>query len=183
MVIVLLANGFEESEAIVPVDMLRRAEVETVLVGVEGMTVQSSHGVRVEADKPLDQITLEGVELVLVPGGLGGVRGLQNSPAALDLIRRAAQAGIQLAAICAGPTVLAGLGLLEGKEAVCYPGMEGQLTGAQARPGSQVVVSGGVTTAESAGSAFEFGLKLVERLRGREAAQAVAKASCFHGAF
>lgn len=182
MVVILLANGFEESEAIVPADMLRRAGVETVLAGVDGLQVTSSHNITVLADVTLDQVDPAKVELAVVPGGLPGVNRLKAHAGVSSFLRKTAEGSAQLAAICAGPTVLAQLGLLEGVNAVCYPGMENELTGAQARPGTQVVVDGRFTTCESAGSAFEFGLKLVERLKGREAAEAVAKAACFHGA-
>ena len=182
MVAILLADGFEESEAIVPADMLRRAGVETVLAGVDGQQVTSSHNITVVADTTLDQLDPAGMELVVVPGGLGGVNRLKAHEGVSAFLRKAAGGSAQLAAICAGPTVLAQLGLLEGVSAVCYPGMENELTGAKPQPGTQVVVDGRFTTCESAGSAFEFGLKLVERLKGRAAAEAVAKAACFHGA-
>lgn len=183
MVVILLADGFEESEAIVPADMLRRAGVETVLAGVDGRQVTSSHNITVMADTTLDQLDPTEPELVVVPGGLGGVNRLKAHEGVSAFLRKVAEGSAQLAAICAGPTVLAQLGLLEGAAAVCYPGMEDELTGAQPQPGTQVVVDGRFTTCESAGSSFEFGLKLVERLRGREAAEAVAKAACFHHTF
>ena len=183
MVVFLLADGFEESEAIVPVDLLRRAGVETVLAGVDGMQVTSSHGITVTADAGMEQVDLGQTELLVIPGGLPGVNRLKDHEGVQQLIRQAADAGIQLAAICAGPTVLAQLGLLEGVNATCYPGMENEMAGAKPHPGVQVVEDGRVTTAESAGSAFEFGLKLVERLKGRPAAEQVAKSACFHGTF
>ena len=183
MVVFLLADGFEESEAIVPVDLLRRAGVETVLAGVDGPQVTSSHGVTVVADCVMDELDPAQAELVVVPGGLPGVNRLNAHAGAKAFIRRAAEGEAQLAAICAGPTVLSGLGLLDGVNATCYPGMEKELAGANASPGVQVVTDGRFTTAESAGSAFEFGLKLVERLKGREAAEQVAGSACFHGKF
>lgn len=183
MVVLLLANGFEESEAIVPADMLRRAGVETVLAGVEGLQVTSSHGITMVADTTMDQVDPTQLELLVIPGGLPGVLCLRGHEGAQKFIRQAAEGPAQLAAICAGPTVLAQLGLVEGVNATCYPGMENEMAGAKMHPGAQVVEDGRVTTAESAGSAFEFGLKLVERLKGRAAAEQVAKSSCFHGTF
>jgi 4-methyl-5(b-hydroxyethyl)-thiazole monophosphate biosynthesis len=183
MVVFLLANGFEESEAIVPVDLLRRAGVETVLASVDGTQVTSSHGITVVADTVMGQVDPAQVELLVIPGGLGGVNALKAHEGAKAFIRQVAKGSAQLAAICAGPTVLAQLGLVEGVNATCYPGMENEMAGAKTHPGVQVVEDGRVTTAESAGSAFEFGLKLVERLKGRDAAEQVAKSTCFHGAF
>ena len=183
MVVILLANGFEESEAIVPADMLRRAGVEVCLAAVEGREVTSSHGVTVVADEAMTALDPAKAEMVVVPGGLPGVNFLKGHEGALNFIKTAADAGCQLASICAGPTVLAQLGLVEGVNATCYPGMEDQMAGAKTHPGTQVVEDGRITTAESAGSAFEFGLKLVERLKGRAVAEQVAKGSCFHGSF
>lgn len=183
MVVLLLANGFEESEAIVPADMLRRAGVETVLAAVEGTQVTSSHGIAVVADTTMEQVDPAQVELLIIPGGLPGVNCLKAHEGAQKFIRQVAEGTAQLASICAGPTVLAQLGLVEGVNATCYPGMENEMAGALTHPGVQVVEDGRVTTAESAGSAFEFGLKLVERLKGRAAAEQVAKSSCFHGTF
>lgn len=181
MVYVLLGPGFEEAEALVPADLLRRAEIPVKLAGVEGETVPGSHGITVRADCLLSGVSPEDMELLFLPGGLGGVRSIQGSPAALELIQTAARRGVRLAAICAAPTVLASLGLLEGKKAVCYPGMEDQMTGALVQRGCPVVEDGAFITGEAAGSAFPFGLKLVEVLRGPEAARQVSNGIHYHG--
>lgn len=183
MVCILLGTGFEESEALVPTDLLRRAGVEVCLTALSGGEVTSSHNITVNADKPLDQIDPAEVDLIFVPGGLGGVDAIQNCPAALKLIQAVYDKGGYVTAICAGPTVLAGMGLLQGRQAVCFPGMEDQLTGAVARKGTPVVVDGRLVTAEAAGSAFTFGLKLVELLKGREAARQVCNSVHYHGDF
>ena len=181
MVYILLADGFEEVEAISPADALRRARVEVALVGVTGMTVTASHGLRVAADVSLADIDPASCEALIVPGGLRGVQNLKSSPAALAAIKAAYQAGRLVCAICAGPTVLAQLGILEGKRAVCYPGMEGELTDAVPRPGARVVTDGQVITGRSAGTSWDFALTILAALRGAEAAEKVASAICYDG--
>lgn len=181
MVYILLADGFEEVEAISPSDALRRARVDVQLVGVTGMTVTASHGVKVTADVSLSEIDPANCEALIVPGGLRGVENIKSSPEALRAIRAAFEAGKLTCAICAGPTVLAGLGILECKNAVCYPGMEEQLTGARVEYGAKAVVDGKVITGRSAGTSWDFALAIVKALRGAEAAQRVADAIHYDG--
>lgn len=181
MVSILLAEGFEEAEALVPADLLRRAGAEVALTGVTGRTVAGGHGISVVCDITVDEINPDQLELVVLPGGLGGVEGILNSESALELVQEAAVRGKWVAAICAAPTILAQLGLLDGRAAVCYPGMEDQMSPAAVRPGQRVVQDGPFITGEAAGSAFDFGLKLVEVLRGAEAAAQVRDAVHYHG--
>ena len=178
MVYILLAPGFEEAEALVPSDLLRRAEIETALISISGETVTGSHGITVAADAALDKLDLAQAEMVVLPGGGVGVKNLGAEPAVERLVREAAGNGLWVAAICAAPTLLGRWGLLEGKSAVCYPGMEGQLAGAQARPdvACGVVTDGKIITGRAAGSAFDFGLALVEALKGKDAAEKVRNA-------
>lgn len=176
MVYILLADGFEEVEAMTPIDALRRARVDMELVGVTGMTVTGSHGVKVEADIPLKKIKPQDCEALIVPGGLRGVQNIKKSAPAMEAIRAAFNAGNTVSAICAGPTVLAELGILEGRRAVCYPGMEDQLTGAEAKPGESVVVDGKIITSRSAGTAWDFAFAILSALRGEEAARKVSEA-------
>lgn len=180
MVAILLGNGFEEAEAIVPADLLRRAGVEVVLTALEGTEVKSSHGIAVKADAVLSEIDPDKLDLLFLPGGLGGVEAIQSCPAALELVRAVYDKGKYLAAICAAPTILGALGLLKNRKAVCYPGMEDGLTGADVQWGQGVVVDGRLITGEAAGSAFEFGLKLVELLKGPAAARQVKDAVHYH---
>ena len=181
MVYILLADGFEEVEAVSPADALRRARVEVQLVGVTGMTVTASHGLRVAADAALADIDPASCEALIVPGGLRGVENLKASPGALAAIQTAYDAGRLVCAICAGPTVLARLGILEGKKAVCYPGMEGELTGADVKAGARAVTDGQVITGRSAGTSWDFALAILTALRGPEAAQKVAGAIHYDG--
>lgn len=175
MVYILLAPGFEEAEALVPADLLRRAGAEVKLVSVMEDPVPGSHGVTVAADATLDQVDLDKAEMVVLPGGPGHKR-LGEAPAVEKLVREAARRGLWVAAICAAPTLLGGWGLLEGKSAVCYPGMEEGLTNAQAKMDQSVVVDGKIITGRAAGSAFDFGLALIEALSGKAAAEKVRDA-------
>lgn len=180
MVVILLGNGFEESEAIVPADLLRRAGIEVALAALDGAEVKSSRGVTVKADATLNTLDADQIDLLFLPGGLGGVEAIQKCPAALKLVQAVYEKGKYLSAICAAPTILGALGLLKGRKAVCYPGMEDGLTGADVQRGCGVVVDGRIITGEAAGSSFEFGLKLVELLKGSAAAQQVKDAVHYH---
>lgn len=173
MVYILLAPGFEEAEALVPVDMLRRANIETATVSITGEPVPGSHGVTVLADVTLDDVDLSKADMLVLPGGGPGYKNLGKEPKVEQLVRKAAEKGLWLAAICAAPTLLGRWGLLEGKNAVCYPGMEEGLTGAQPRMDQGFVVDGKIITGRAAGSAFDFGLALVEALAGAAEADKV----------
>ena len=173
MVYILLAPGFEEAEALVPADLLRRAEIETALVSVTGEPVPGSHGITVTADTNLDGVDLSKADMVVLPGGGPGHKNLGKEPRVERLVEEAAEKGLWVAAICAAPTLLGKWGLLTGKEAVCYPGMEEGLTGAQARMDRGFVVDGKIITGRAAGSVFDFGLALVEALAGKEEADKV----------
>ncbi len=121
MVCVLLADGFEESEAVVPMDLLRRGGVEVVLAGVQSLTVKSSHALTVTADCLLNEVAPEQVEMVFVPGGLGGVNNLLAEPCVADFLGKCFALETYVAAICAGPTVLSRLGLIDGKRPSATP--------------------------------------------------------------
>ena len=172
MVYILLAPGFEEAEALVPADMLRRAGIETSLVSLDGESVPGSHGVTVTADAALDELDRSKLDMVVLPGGPGH-KDLGKDPRVERLVREVAGQGRWVAAICAAPTLLGGWGLLEGRAAVCYPGMEAGLTGARAKMDRSVVVDGNIITGRAAGSAFDFGLTLVEVLAGKEEADKI----------
>ncbi|MBM6871596.1 DJ-1/PfpI family protein [Pseudoflavonifractor phocaeensis] len=183
MVAILLATGFEESEALVPADLLRRAGVEVKLVGLDRMQVTGSHGITVSADCTLAQLDQNAVRMLFLPGGLKGVENIQDSPAALAFIETACTRGVYLAAICAAPTILARVGILDRRNAVCYPGMEEEMGSAVVDQSSPVVEDGHIITGQAAGSSFPFGLKLVEILKGRQTAEQVAHGVHYHGSF
>ncbi len=173
MVYMLLGTGFEETEAIAPLDLLRRAGVEILTVGIDGKVVTGSHKIKVEADITIGEMDLTDLDMVVIPGGLGGVASLRACPAALDVLKFAWDNGKYVAAICAGPTVLADLGITDGLKATCYPGQEKNMGSAQMQENAAVVTDGRLITGTSAGCAIPFGLALVEALKGKETAEKV----------
>jgi len=169
MVALLLAPGFEEVEAVTPADFLRRAGVEVRLVGIGGRDIEGSHGIRVQADLTIEELREE-PEAVIVPGGMPGAANIAASPAAVALIRRLHEKKKLVAAICAAPAVvLAPAGVLAGKRATCFPGLEDQLAGARFTQ-NRVVVDGNVVTSRGPGTSAEFAVKLIELLVGRDKA-------------
>lgn len=174
MVYMLLGTGFEETEAIAPLDLLRRAGVEVKTVGLNGKVIYGSHGIGVEADMEISQIDLKDLEMIILPGGLGGVASIRGCQAAMDAVRYAYENGKYTAAICAGPTVLADLGIVDGKNATCYPGCEGQM-GAANMVEAAAVTDGKLITGTSAGCAVPFGLALITALKGQEEADRIAQ--------
>ncbi len=174
MVYVLLGTGFEEMEAIAPVDLLRRAGVQVLTVGVTGKTVYGSHNIGIEADITIDEIDLTDLDMIVLPGGLGGVASARASKAAMDALAFAWENEKFVAAICAGPTVLADLGITHGRKATCYPGCEGGMGTAELVSGAPCVRDGMLITGTSAGCAIPFGLDLVAALKGEEAAKTIA---------
>ena len=174
MVYVLLGTGFEEMEAIAPIDLMRRAGIDVKTVGVTGKTVYGSHGIGVEADILPEEMDLDAMEMIVLPGGLGGVASARASKPALDALRYGWEQGRFVAAICAGPTVLADLGITDGRNATCYPGCEAQMDSAKLQPGAAAVRDGRLITGTSAGCAVPFALELIRALRGEEKAQTIA---------
>ena len=172
----LFAEGFEEVEALTVVDLLRRADIVCDIVAVDGAaTVTGSHGVTVGADKPFSAADPDAYDALLLPGGQPGTDNLAADGRVLALLRAFRDAGKLTAAICAAPTVLAKAGLLDGKRATCYPGLEGRLTGAVAVTES-VVTDGTVVTSRGVGTALDFALALVSYLDGAARADELARA-------
>lgn len=174
MVYMLLGTGFEETEAVAPLDLLRRAGVQTATVGLNGKTVYGSHGIGIEADLEIGQMDLTDLEMIVLPGGLGGVASIKACQAALDAVCFAWENGKYVAAICAGPTILAQLGITDGKNATCFPSCESQMGTARILH-QAAVTDGNVITGTSAGCAIPFGLALIAALKGQEAADTIAK--------
>lgn len=178
-VLVYIANGMEEVECLAVVDLLRRGGVEVELVSIHGtMEVTGSHGIRVGADRVLADSRPEEADLLFLPGGMPGTRYLRESEAVCGALRAAASSGRRLAAICAAPSVLGELHLLEGKKATCYPGFEDKLLGAQYCHDG-VVTDGKITTARGVGFAIDLGLELLRVLKG-DGAAAEIKAAIQH---
>ena len=174
MVYMLLGTGFEETEAIAPLDLLRRAGVEIQTVGLNGKVIYGSHSIGVEADIEIRQLDLTALEMIILPGGLGGVASIRACDAAMKAVRFAWENGKYTAAICAGPTVLADLGIVDGKNATCYPGCEENM-GSANMVEAAAVTDGKLITGTSAGCAIPFGLALIAALKGQEEADRIAK--------
>ena len=173
MVYMLLGTGFEETEAIAPLDLLRRAGAKVLTVGLNGKTIYGGHGIGVEADITVDQMDLTDLEMIILPGGLGGVASIRACKAAMDAVSFAWENDRFVAAICAGPTVLADLGITADRQATCYPGCESGMGSAKMIPDAPCVRDGKLITGTSAGCAIPFGLMLIEALKGETAAKAV----------
>lgn len=175
MVYVLLGTGFEETEAIVPVDLLRRAGIRVMTVGINGKTVYGGHNIGIEADILLDEIDLSNMDMIVLPGGLGGVASIRGSKQAMDAVRYVWENGKYTAAICAAPTILAELGITDGRTATCYPGCEADMDAAIVAGDLACVQDGNLITGASAGCAVAFGLALIRALKGQEAADKIAQ--------
>ena len=174
MVYVLLGTGFEEVEAITPIDLLRRADVEVLTVGLNDKIVVGGHGIGVEADITVGEMDLTNLDMIVLPGGLGGVASARACPAALDALRFAWDNGKFVAAICAGPTVLADLHITDGKDVTCYPGCEVGMGNANVLSGVRTARDGRLITGTSAGCAVPFALALIAALKGQAVADSVA---------
>lgn len=174
MVYVLLGTGFEETEAIMPIDLMRRAGIAVTTVGINGKVITGGHGISVTADIEIGQMDLTALSMIVLPGGLGGVASVRACQEAMDALTFAWENGKFVAAICAGPTVLADLKITDGKKAVCYPGCEAGMGKAQMAQKLPCIRDGNLITGTSAGCAVPFGLMLVEALAGAEKAKAVA---------
>lgn len=169
MIYMFLANGFEEVEALCPLDLLRRAGLEVTTVGVGGESVCGSHGISVACDIPDTHFRDADPDMIILPGGMPGTKNLDASPVVESAIRAALRKDSYLAAICAAPMILGKRGILNGREATCFPGFEGYLDGATVSE-KYVVRDGKIITARGMGVALDFGLELVAALKGGDVA-------------
>lgn len=173
MIYSFLAEGFEEVEALTPIDILRRAGVEVETVSItENQVVQGAHGVYVLADRILPAIDFDDAEMIILPGGLPGSTNLDACEELKQGIQQVYDAGKPLAAICAAPMVYGHMGLLKGIKATCYPGCESNLEGAT-YTGALVEQDGQFITGKGPAAAFEFGYAIAEKLVGKEKVQAL----------
>ena len=175
MIYLFLANGFEEVEALAPLDILRRAGETVRTVGVSGRTITGSHGIPVVCDCTADALPDEAPKAVILPGGMPGTKNLDASEVVCRTVLSVHAAGGLVCAICAAPSVLGHLGVLEGKAATCFPGFEDELAGARVSDRS-VVHDGNVITAKGAGVALDFGFAIVSALCGAEKADTLRRA-------
>lgn len=172
MVAILVANGYECAEALVTLDLLHRAGIDARLTGLDCGEVISANGVAVKASQVLSEMGAEAflkdLDMLVLAGGMENVTNLRNAPAARDVVARVAAAGKPVAAICAAPLILADLGLSDGKNVVCYPGLEADMGAANVQVGSKVVIDGKLITGQGPGAVFDFALKLIQVLKGEE---------------
>ena len=173
-VTVHLAEGFEEIEAVSIIDVLRRADIETVVVSVTGkLAVKGAHGLIISADALFEDIDYKEAGMIILPGGMPGAANLKSHAGLRNKILEFEKEGKPLGAICAAPMVFGDLGILKNKPATCYPGFENQLTGAKVT-GSEVEVAGEVITGKGPGVAIKFALGIVEMLKGKNLAEKLA---------
>lgn len=179
-VFIIFAEGFEEIEGLTAADLLRRAGVEVKLLGLDTEEiVTGAHGIGVQMNGALKDLRLDEAEAILLPGGMPGTKYLGESSLLADFLRKADEKKIRLGAICAAPSVLGNLGLLIGRRAVCYPGFEDQLLGAEVLEES-VVTDGHITTSRGMGTAIDFGLEMISLLKGQEEAERIKAAVIYN---
>lgn len=167
MVYVFLADGFETIEALAVVDMLRRAKIDTMTVGVTGKEVKTSHSINVTADITIDELKINDANAIVLPGGMPGTLNLEANSVVQSSIDYCVENGKYVCAICAAPSILGHKGLLKGREAICFPGFEEDLSGATISD-KYVVTDGKFITARGAGVAVDFGLEIVKALAGND---------------
>ena len=170
-----LAEGFEEIEAVTPMDLLRRAGIDLITAGVTGPMITGGHGITIRADRELKELTgsADSFDGVIVPGGVGGAENIAASVPAVEFIKNMMNAGKLVAAICAAPAlVLTPLGIIDGKQATCYPGFEEKFTGAKFAA-QRVVADGNVITSRGPGTAAEFSIAIIAYLEGEEKAEQI----------
>ena len=167
MVYVFLADGFETIEALAVVDMFRRAKIDTMTVGVTGKEVKTSHSINVTADITIDELNINDANAIVLPGGMPGTLNLEANSVVQSSIDYCVENGKYVCAICAAPSILGHKGLLKGREAICFPGFEEDLSGATISD-KYVVTDGKFITARGAGVAVDFGLEIVKALAGND---------------
>ncbi len=174
MVYVFLADGFEEIEAVSVIDILRRADIPTKTVGIQSTVVKGAHGIIINADTNMDAAIKRDITAAVLPGGMPGTLNLSKSEKLKDILMYSAENNIILAAICAAPSVLGNLGLLEGRSATCYPGFQNHLKGANYIE-IPVCVDDNILTAYGPAAASDFGLHLVRLIRGDATADKISE--------
>jgi len=170
MVYVFFADGFEELEALSPVDALRRAGVSVTTVGVGSRQITGAHQIPILCDITAEELRADDLEMIVLPGGMPGTTNLEASPVVMSVLDKALAEGKWIAAICAAPSILGHRGILKGKNAICFPGFEDALEGAVLSE-EPICIDGNIITAKGAGVALEFALTLVACLKGKEAAR------------
>ena len=175
-ILVPLAEGFEEIEAVTIIDVLRRADLDVTVAGLEPGPVRGAHGVTFDTDCPLSEIESDRIHMLVLPGGMPGTTNLQEDERILALLRELHGSGRPVAAICAAPMVLATAGLLDGCSATSHPTVRDRLGSARVVDDERVVRAGTVVTSQGPGTSLEFALELVSQLAGPEKARELAEA-------
>lgn len=179
-ILVPLASGFEEIEAVTVIDVLRRAGLPVILAGLSAGPVTGSHGITVQTDCTLDQVDPASLRMIVLPGGQPGTNHLKKDERVLALVRELERTGRDVAAICAAPMVLAQAGVLEGREATSHPSVRRELGGAKVREDRRVVRAGKVLTSQGPGTALEFALAIVADLVGEARARELGASMLVH---
>lgn len=178
-VFLFLADGFEEIEAIAPIDILRRAEIDLTTVSVMGKNeVTGAHKLTIVADKLFEEVDFTNAEMLILPGGMPGTTNLENFDGLRRLIEKQSAKKGKISAICAAPSILGKMGLLEGKEVICYPSFEVFLKGAKISD-KKLVKADNIITAKGPGVAIDFALAIVKELKGEKVASEVAEAMIY----
>ena len=172
MIYIFLADGFEEVEALAPLDILRRANLDTVTVGVTGEFVTGAHNITVKADIALSDVKFENIDAVILPGGLGGTENLDKNEIVKNAVKYANDNKKLVCAICAAPSILGKMGLLQGKQATCYPGFEETFDGG-CYVKQSVVKCDNFITSDGMGSAYKFGFEITSALLSEEIAEKI----------
>lgn len=167
-----LAEGFEETEAVTTIDLFRRAGLEVVTAGIPATRIKSAHGIEISADTRLDGLNLDEFDALVLVGGYPGYVNLGKSTNVMNAIKKFDQGNKLIAAICASPCILAKAGVLDSKKATIYPGMEREIPRPRA---NRVVVDGNVITSQGPGTSAEFALAIIEKAKGKSFAEDLRK--------
>lgn len=179
-VYIFLASGYEEIEGLTVVDLLRRANIEIMMVSITGdIYVTGSHHITSKADALFENVDFADADMLVLPGGIPGTNNLKAHEGLDHLLKQFSEKGKKLSAICAAPSILGTKGLLKGKKATCYPGYEDSLTGAHVK-NAAVVEDGNIITSKGMGTAIDFSLSIIKNLAGEEEAVKIAKAIQYH---
>ena len=177
--VIFMADGFEEIEAITPIDLLRRADVAVEMVSIsESLTVVGAHGITVQCDSLFSHFNLHGIDVYILPGGAGHKLLAKNAQLGV-VLKQAHNQGVLIAAICAAPSILGDLDILLNKRACCFPGFEGSLNCKEVVMNEPVVVDGNVITSRGAGTAYQFGLAIVAKFFCKDKADKLASQTIF----